>query len=87
MFDLINNQTKLLGDDLKNELKPTSSVKIAATFFSMYAYEALKNELESVKELQFLFTSPTFIQEKVTDKINKEKREFFIPRLNRETSL
>lgn len=87
MFDLINNQTKLLGDDLKNELKPTSSVKIAATFFSMYAYEALKNELESVKELKFLFTSPTFIQEKVTDKINKEKREFFIPRLNRETSL
>ena len=87
MFELINNQNKLLGDDLKKELIPDSNLKIAATYFSMYAFEALKEELTGIEELQFLFTSPTFIQEKVTDNIKKEKREFFIPRLNRETSL
>lgn len=32
---------------------------------------------------QFIFTSPTFIKEKA----EKQKREFYIPRLSRETSL
>ena len=36
-----------------------------------------------IDELRFIFTSPTFIKEKTV----KEKREFYIPRLNRERSL
>jgi hypothetical protein len=46
-------------------------------------FEALKDELEKVDELRFIFTSPTFVK----DKNKKEKREFFIPRLNRERNL
>ena len=49
----------------------------------MYAFEELKKELESVKELQFIFTSPAFINEKP----KKAQREFYIPRLNRERTL
>ena len=56
---------------------------MAAASFSIYAYEALKDELENVDELRFIFTSPTFIK----DKAKKEKREFFIPKLNRERNL
>lgn len=36
-----------------------------------------------IDELRFIFTFPTFIKEKTV----KEKREFYIPRLNRERSL
>lgn len=37
----------------------------------------------NVDECRFIFTSPTF----VTEKTEKQKREFYIPRLNRESSL
>lgn len=60
-----------------------SKVSIAAACFSMYAYKELKKQLESVDECRFIFTSPTF----VTEKTEKQKREFYIPRLNRESSL
>lgn len=43
----------------------------------------MKKELQEIDELRFIFTSPTFI----TEKAKKEKREFYIPRLNRERSL
>ena len=47
-----DNINKLLGDDLKISLSPNSRLKIAASCFSMYAFEALKAELEKIDELQ-----------------------------------
>ena len=61
MIDIINNKTKLLGDDLKREIKSGSKLRIAACYFSIYAYDALKEELNQIDDLQFLFTAPTFI--------------------------
>jgi Helicase conserved C-terminal domain/SNF2-related domain len=86
-MELIDNINRLLGDDLKRALKPGARLKVAASCFSMYAFEALKEVLEQVDELQFIFTSPTFMAEEVTDKIRKERKEFHIPKLNRERSL
>ena len=51
-MELIDNINRLLGDDLKQTLKPGARLKIAASCFSMYAYEALKAELEKIDELQ-----------------------------------
>ncbi|MGO3838802.1 MAG: SNF2-related protein, partial [Vagococcus sp.] len=79
-FDNVNER---VIDDLRQEIKSHSKIKIAAASFSIYAYEALKNELEKTDAVQFLFTSDLFTKEKVP----KEKREFFIPRLNRESQL
>ena len=45
---LIDNINDLLGDDIKQAVKPGTRLKIAASCFSIYAYEALKRELESV---------------------------------------
>lgn len=87
MFDLINNQNKLLGDDLKEEIKQGSKVRIAASCFSMYAFNELKKELGEIEELKFLFTSPTFTKDQVAEDLKKEKREFYIPKQNRENSL
>jgi SNF2 family DNA or RNA helicase len=80
-FDNINNK---LIDDLKVQLREGCRLQIAAASFSIYAFEALKEELEQVKELQFIFTSPTFNSSETG---KKEKREFFIPKLNRERNL
>lgn len=80
---LINNISERVVDDLKQRLSKDTRVSIAAASFSIYAFEALKEELEKIEELRFIFTSPTFIK----DKTKKEKREFFIPKLNRERNL
>ncbi|GAB4266318.1 helicase-related protein [Thermincola ferriacetica] len=82
-MEVISNTDKLLGDDLKLTITPHSKVSIAASCFSIYAYESLKNALEKVEEVRFIFTSPTFI----ADSFKKEKREFYIPKLTREKSL
>lgn len=87
MVEIIDNVSHLLGDDLKQEMKPGSRLKIAASCFSMYAFEALKSELEKIEGLDFIFTAPTFIASEVADKIIKEKREFHIPKLDRERSI
>ena len=86
-MELIDNISRLLGDDLKQTLRPGARLKVAASCFSMYAFEALKAELEKIDELNFIFTSPTFVANEVTDKIRKERKEFHIPKLDRERSL
>ncbi len=82
-MEVINNTSKTLRDDLSVEIKEGSKLSIAAACFSIYAFQELKKELQGIDELRFIFTSPTFVAEKT----KKEKREFYIPRLNRERSL
>ena len=80
---VFDNVTEIVRDDMVSTIRKGSKVSIAAACFSMYAYKELKKQLESVDEFRFVFTSPTFVTEKAT----KQKREFYIPRLNRENSL
>lgn len=80
---IFNNTTKTVGDDIKAIVRPGDKLSIAAACFSIYAYQELREQLESCEELRFIFTSPTFIAEKT----KAERREFYIPRLGRERSL
>lgn len=82
-MELIDNINKTLKGDFITELRKGSKVSIAASCFSIYAFEELKSQLKDIDELRFIFTSPTF----VTEKVSKQKREFYIPRLNRERNL
>ena len=84
---MIDNINHILADDLKSQLTSGAKLKIAASYFSIYAYQALKKELDKIDELQFIFTAPTFVTDDVTDKFKKEKREFIIPKRERESSL
>jgi chaperonin cofactor prefoldin len=84
---LLDNINSLLGDDLRKTLEPGTRLRIAASCFSIYAWEALKKELEAIESLEFVFTSPSFIEAKATDPVHKEKREFYIPILGREHTL
>ena len=64
-------------------IREGSRLSIAASCFSIYAFQELKAQLSDISELRFIFTSPSFI----TEKADKQKREFYIPRLNRERDL
>lgn len=72
-FDNINNK---LVDDLKVTLNSNRRLSIAAASFSIYAYQDLKEELQKIDELRFIFTEPTF-----------NKSEVYIPKLGRERTL
>jgi hypothetical protein len=86
-MQIIDNISHLLGDDLKQIIQPGSRLRVAASCFSIYAFEALKAELEKIESLHFIFTSPTFVPGEVTDRLKKELREFHIPKLERERSI
>ncbi|WP_410541172.1 helicase-related protein [Streptococcus salivarius] len=79
----IDNRSIRLGDELKKEIKSGSMVKIAAATFSMFAFQQLKEELETIEELKFIFTNPTF----VTDETRVGYREYTIPKKEREQSI
>ena len=74
---VFDNITEIVCDDMETTISKGSKVSVAAACFSMYAYKELKKQLESVEEFRFIFTSPTF----VTEKAEKQKREFYIPLL------
>ena len=82
-MELINNVNKTLRDDIIAQMKAGSRLSIAASCFSIYAFQELKSALKDIKELRFIFTSPTF----TTEKTPKQQREFYIPRLDRERTL
>ena len=82
-MEIIDNVNKTLKDDMLITLRSGSKVAIAASCFSIYAFHELKEQLGDISELRFIFTSPAF----VTEKVDKQSREFYIPRLNRERDL
>lgn len=85
-MELIDNINRIFGEDLKQTVLSGAKLKIAASCFSIYAFEALKAELEKIESFEFIFTSPTFVPEEALDKIKRERREFHIPKAAREKS-
>ncbi len=81
--EMLDNVSRTVKDDLAATIKKGDKLSVAAACFSIYAYQVLKKQFDSIAELRFIFTSPTFLKEKAP----KEKREFYIPRLARERSL
>ncbi len=86
-MEIIDNLNRRLGDDLQATIGHGAKLRIAASTFSIYAFEELKKELEGIDSLEFIFTEPTFVADRATDKIRKEQREFFIPQSRRESTL
>ncbi|MEQ2638263.1 helicase-related protein [Paratractidigestivibacter faecalis] len=81
--DFFDNRARIVKDDLVANVEHGDRVSVAASIFSMYVYQELKDQLEDLDEFRFIFTSQTFTKQRLP----KEKREFYIPRLNRERGL
>ena len=54
-MEIFNNTTKVVKDDLVKTIKRGDRISIAASCFSIYAYQELKKQLESCEELRFIF--------------------------------
>jgi len=72
-MEIIDNINRLLGDDLKQNIGQGSKLKVAASCFSIYAFEALRSELEKIESLQFIFTSPAFWVKRIFAPANVQK--------------
>lgn len=80
---IFDNKTSIVRDDLIKTISKGDKISITASYFSIYAFEALKAQLTNCDEIRFIFSSPTFVKEST----QKAKREFFIPKLEREKNL
>jgi len=52
-----NKKSGRVGDILKQRIQKNSSLSIVSSYFTIYAYEALRKELSKVDEIRFLFSS------------------------------
>lgn len=51
-----------MGIFLKNKITKDSELSIVSAFFTIYAYDALKENLDQISKLRFLFGEPRFIR-------------------------
>ena len=84
---IIDNISELLGDDLRGEIRAGSKLRVVAATFSIYAFEALKRELGSIGELEFIFTSSSFDAVRATGKSRPERRRFEVRHSDAESTL
>lgn len=73
-FKTLNNQLgETVYKELEKHIKKGSKVSTISAYFTMYAYSALKKELDKIDEMRFIFTTPSFSKNK-----DKEAREYEI---------
>ncbi len=65
-----------VGDFLRDRIRPGCSLSFVSAYFTIYAYEALRESLNLAADLRFLFGEPTFVQG--LDPEKKQKKAFRI---------
>jgi SNF2 family DNA or RNA helicase len=71
-----NHTRGSVGDFLMRQIKEGSRLSIVSAYFTIYAFEALKEQLLKIEKLQFLFGEPSFI----LDPHRNENKAFLIDR-------
>lgn len=51
-------------DKLKEDMRTGTKVSIISAYFTIYAYEHLRKELQKINSLRLLFSELTFIKDK-----------------------
>lgn len=69
-----NRSRAAAGDFLKQHIRPGSELSFVSAYFTVHAYAALQDELESAAGLRFLFGDPTSVSS--IDKDDKQARQF-----------
>ncbi len=74
---LLDNDTRgKVADFLREKIQRNSTLSIVSAYFTIYAYDALKDTLNSINHLDFLFGEPTFVNR--LDPSKTEKKAFVI---------
>jgi len=71
-----NRHRGTVGDFLKAKVEENSTLSIVSAYFTIYAFDALKQQLLGIKSLKFLFGEPRFI--KSLDPSKTDKKAFQI---------
>ncbi|MBW2080231.1 MAG: ATP-dependent helicase [Deltaproteobacteria bacterium] len=67
-----NHHRGTIGDFLKEKILQGSDLSFVSAYFTIYAYAALKEQLDQINHLRFLFGEPQFIQSLDPDKTEKK---------------
>ncbi|HUX88148.1 MAG TPA: helicase-related protein, partial [Chloroflexota bacterium] len=51
-----------VGDYLREKIRPGADLSFVSAYFTIYAYQALQEQLNQVERLRFLFGEPSFVQ-------------------------
>ncbi len=81
MNKVLDNKKSKVSDVLLTEIAKDAKMSVVSAYFTIYAFEKLKESLSKIDSLRFLFVEPTFTKEQ------EEIREFYIDKLNREKQL
>ena len=64
-FKFLDNKTNgIIGDALKDELRKGTKLSVISAYFTIHAYNQLKDELKKVDKVRLLFSEPTFVKNK-----------------------
>jgi superfamily II DNA or RNA helicase len=80
---LDNRRRGNVGDYLAENIDKKAKLSIVSAYFTIYAYNELKDQLNKIEQLRFLFGEPTFVQ---NDNL-KENRQFIIEKTQRENAV
>lgn len=61
-----------VGEFLKEKITDGSALSIVSAYFTIYAFEAMKDKLEMIEHLRFLFGEPRFVRALDPDKTDKK---------------
>ena len=68
-----DNRTRgKVAEFLKEKAASGSRLSVVSAYFTIYAYEALSDQLDGIESLQFLFGEPKFIQTLDPEKTDKK---------------
>jgi superfamily II DNA or RNA helicase len=67
-----NRSRGKVGDFLKDCLKDGSTLSFVSAYFTIYAYEKLKDQLNKIDHLNFLFGEPRFVRNLDPDRTDKK---------------
>ena len=62
------------GDFVSKSLVPEAKLSFVSAYFTIHAFDALRNELERIQSLRFLFGEPRFVRS--LDRENKQSRRY-----------
>ena len=55
---IVDNRNERVGNVLRDEIAPASEMSFVSAYFTLYAYEALRDTLEAAGHLRFLYGDP-----------------------------
>lgn len=67
-----NHKRGKIGDFLREKITSGSKLSIVSAYFTIYAYHNLKDELDQIDKLDFLFGEPRFVRSLDPDKTDKK---------------